>query len=326
MGTATAPDIWPSGQLARPGRQAEAWAQSIANRDPAMTVHPTLQTLSSDLADAVAQAAPGLVAVHAGRHALSGVVWHDGMVVSAEEALERDDDLTVTRPDGVTVPAELVGRDPSTDVALLKANTGHPPERRTAEAPPAGALALAVGRDDTGPMAAFGVVAVRGGPWTSAHGGRIDALVRLSFTMPRAIEGGAVMAADGACLGLAAAGPRRQGLLIPAATVDRAVSALAEKGYVARGYLGVGLHPLGRDGPGGALVTEVADGSPSRRGGLMIGDIIATWNGEAVGTPHDIWRRLGPDAVGQSVVLGLIRAGQTIEATVSIGERPTRYC
>ena len=107
-----------------------------------------------------------------------------GPIVTAEECLDGDEGVTATLPDGRSVPAELAGRDPSTDVALLRAETGPQPDWPAAAAPAVGALALAVGRGGDGPIAAFGIVAVAGPAWTSAAGGRIDARLRLSFPLP----------------------------------------------------------------------------------------------------------------------------------------------
>jgi S1-C subfamily serine protease len=287
-----------------------------------MTAAPfaAFAALSDALAAAVAAAAGRVAALRAGGDALSAILWAEGLVVAAEEALRHDEGLALRLPDGREVSGELAGRDPSTDVALIRADTGPVAAWESAAAPAPGALALAVGRGPDGPLAALAPVAETGGAWRSARGGRIDALVRLGAAMPRRIEGGAVVAADGRLIGLAAADPRRRGLAIPAATVARAVAALAEKGYVARGYLGLGLRPL--RARAGLLVAEVADGGPGAAAGLLVGDVVATWNGEAVGGMRDLARRLGTDAVGASARLGLIRAGAPAEATVVVGERP----
>ncbi len=283
-----------------------------------------LQSLSSEMASIVSETANGIVAIRGARTVASGIVWREGIVVSADESLDDVETFSLTLPDGSKTSAELAGRDPSTDVALFKVDGLSAPAWRHADKPPAGALALMVGRGGSGPRAAFGMVAESGGAWTSSLGGRIDAEIRLSLTLPRAIEGGAVVAADGSLVGLAATDPRRRGLAIPVATVERAVTVLLEKGYVARGFLGVGLHGARRGGPKGALVTDITKDGPADRAGLLIGDIITTWDGNPVRHGRDLWRRLGVDAVGQTVRLGIIRAGQPVEVSATIGERPPR--
>jgi S1-C subfamily serine protease len=279
-----------------------------------------LAALSRATAAAVAAAAARVVRIADGGRRLSGIVWSEGQIVTAEECLAGDEGATAGLPDGCSVPAELAGRDPSTDVALLRAETGPVPPWPEAATPAAGAVALAVGRGADGPRAAFGIVAEAGPAWTSAAGGRIDARLRLSFALPHAIEGGAAVDAAGGLLGLAVADPRRRALVIPAATVARAVTALAARGYVGRGYLGLALQPL-RGGAGGLIAVEVADGGPAAAAGLLVGDIVTTWDGEALRSMRGLTRRLGPDAMGREVRLGVTRAGAPIEVAVTVGER-----
>jgi S1-C subfamily serine protease len=121
-------------------------------------------------------------------------------------------------------------------------------------------------------------------------------------------------------LGLAVADPRRRALVIPTATVARAVATLAERGYVGRGYLGLALQPL-RRGPGGLIAVEVETGGPAAAAGLLVGDIVTTWEGEALGSMRGLARRLGPDAVGREIRLGVLRGGSPREVTLTVGER-----
>ena len=215
-----------------------------------------------------------------------------------------------------------MGRDASTDVVLLNAETGEAAAWPVAPIPAAGSLALAVGRGEQSPIAAFGVVAEVGPAWQSLHGGRIDARIRLGLGLSGRSEGGAVVAPDGTLIGMAVAGPRRRGLVIPATTIERAVTALAKTGYVARGFLGVSLHPLGgRATQQGVIAVDVEPDSPAARAGIVVGDIVTTWNGEQLQSARDVLRRLGTDSVGQSATMGLLRGGASTEVTVTIGER-----
>jgi S1-C subfamily serine protease len=278
---------------------------------------PDLATLSHATAAAVAAAAERVARLDDGARHLSGLIWSEGLIVTAEECLAGDD-VTATLPDGRAVAAELAGRDPSTDVALLRADTGPPPDWPEAATPAAGALALAVGRGGS-PLAAFGIVAEAGPAWTSSAGGRIDARIRLSFALPHRIEGGAAVDAEGRLLGLAVADPRRRALVIPTSTVARAVAALAAHGYVGRGYLGLALQPL--RGAGGLIVVEVSEGGPAAAAGFLVGDVVTTWDGGPVGSMRALARRLGPETIGQQVKLGVTRAGSPLEVAVTIGER-----
>ena len=279
-----------------------------------------LAALSAASAALVTAAAARVVAITDGRRRLSGVIWSDGRIVTAEECLAEEEGLAATLPDGREVAAELIGRDPSTDVALLRAETGAVAAWPAAATPGAGAFAWVVGRGRQGPRAAFGMLAEAGPEWTSAAGGRIDARLRVQLMLPPAIEGGAVVDAAGGLIGLAVADPRRRTLVIPAATVGRAVEALAARGYVGRGYLGLALQPL-RRGAGGLIAVEVAEGGPAAAAGLLVGDIVTTWEGEALGSLGGLTRRLGPDAAGRSVRLGVVRAGQPLEVALTVGER-----
>lgn len=279
-----------------------------------------LAELSRAISDVVARAAARVVAVRdAHGRRLSGILWEEGRVVTAEECLAGDEPVELTLPDGQALPAELAGRDPSTDVALLTAGTGAGAALDEAGPPRVGSLALVVGRGDDGPLAALALVAATGPAWTSAAGGRIDALIRLDLFLPHALEGGAVVDAEGRFLGLVAADPRRRALVIPAETVARSVTRLAERGHVGRGHLGLALRPLGSSP--GLMVVELTDAGPAAAAGFLLGDIITTWEGEPVESMRWIARRLGPDSVGREVRLGVVRAGEPREIRVTIGER-----
>lgn len=277
-----------------------------------------LAALSRATSAAAAAAAAWAVAIRDGQgRSLSGVVWSDGRIVTAEECIAGDDPVEVLLPDGRSLPAEVAGRDPSTDVALLTAETGPIPAAAFAAAPAVGSLVLVVGRSCDGPLAALTIVSAVGPKWTSSTGGSIDALIRLDLFLPHALEGGAVVDAEGHLLGLAAADPRRRGLVIPAATLSRAVEAIESRGHVGRGYLGLAFRPV----ESGLMVTEVSKDGPAGAAGFLLGDIVTTWEGEPVGSMRAIARRLGPDTVGREATLGIIRAGQPSDIRVRIGER-----
>jgi S1-C subfamily serine protease len=280
-----------------------------------------IQALSDEFAQAVDAAAPRVVAIAGGDGGqISGIVWRTGLIVTAHEALGGEDEVEVLGADGTIVKAEIAGRDPSTDVALLKAATADFGEWTAAATPAVGSIALLVGRSEHSPLAGFGLIAESGPAWRSMRGGDIDARLTLGLRLSSRAEGGAVITPDGTLIGMAVTGVRRRAIAIPAATVARAVKTLSEKGYVPRGFLGVSLHPL-PDGAGAVVVAVEKDG-PAAKGGLAIGDIVTTWNGEAVGAVHEVLNRLGTGAVGQTVKLGVQRGGNPIDLEITIGERP----
>ena len=282
-----------------------------------------LKDLSTEIARIVAGAAGCVVAIHSHRSRSSGFIWRPGLVVTADEALAEESEIAVTLPDGQTVPAKLVGRDPSTDIALLRIDrTDLAPAPLGAEGITAGALAVVVGAEEDGPTAALGVVSRSGGPWRSLRGGEIDARLELDVTLRRAAEGGLALDAAGRAFGMTVFGPRRRALVIPAATIERVASRLESHGRIGRGYLGLGLHPVAVNGGVGAMVVSVDADGPGAAAGVRQGDVIVAWNGEPVRRLQSLLRALGPDSVGQTVTLGLRRAGEPAEIALTIAERP----
>lgn len=293
------------------------------------TAADPLALYSDRLAALVDTAARSVVAVHGGgRRSTSAIHWRPGILVTAEEALEREDDIAVTLPDGRRVAATLAGRDPSTDVAVLRFPPDGVPvaQRGDAAALRPGHLVLAVGRHEGGAIASHGIAGFIGGAWQSQRGGTIDQLLRLDLNLSPAAEGGALVDTAGQVLGMTVLGPRRRALAIPASTIDRAVDQLLAKGHVARGYLGAALQRvrLGGDAGRGVLVIGVDADGPGARAGLLVGDVIVSWNGAPVTRVREVMRLLGTDSVGTQVQLGLVRAGNPQTLGVTIGERPLK--
>jgi S1-C subfamily serine protease len=281
----------------------------------------SLSALSSDIASLVARADPRLVAIRGNDGTVaSGLIWRAGLVVSAHEALGGEEEYTLTFSDGSSTTAQLAGRDPSTDVVLLKAGTAPFDDWDEAPTPKPGSLAVLVGRGDYSVRASLATVSEVGPAWRSLRGGMIDARITLDARLSGQIEGGAIIAPDGTLIGLAAAAPRRRAIAIPASTVARAVALLADKGYVPRGYLGVSLHPVGSGG--GAIIVGLEAEGPAQQAGFLIGDIITTWAGEPVPTVGGVSNRLSAETVGKTIKLGVLRGGSPIDVDVTVGERP----
>jgi S1-C subfamily serine protease len=294
-----------------------------------------LSALSTHLANTVEATAGCVVAVLGrGRAASSGLVWRPGVIVTASDALEQDQNITVVLADGTRLAATLAGRDPTTDIAVLRIDQAATP---TVAAPGsralrAGELVLSVGRRSEGPIARLGLVAVAGGPWQSLRGGRIDRTIRLDRRIHPAEEGGVLIDAEGGWIGMTVSGPRGAALAIPAETIARVAAQLLAHGRIARGYLGLGLQPVRLDEAlaralslserRGVIVVNADPDGPGIRAGMLIGDIIVSWNGDRVHTVREVFRRLGPDAVGGEVILGVIRGGEPRTIAVKVTERP----
>jgi S1-C subfamily serine protease len=287
---------------------------------------PTLLTgLSAALSGLIAKVAPAIVAVHARRSRSSGFVWRPGLIVTADEALAEEGELAVTIPGGEAVAATLVGRDPTTDVALLRSDRPDLQPVALAASPVAiGALAVAVGAKDGAPVAALGMVSRATGPWRSLRGGEIDARIELDLRLRSSSEGGLVLDAAGQAIGMAVFGPRRRAHVIPSATIERVAATLASDGRIARGYLGLGLQPvtIAGDGGSGAMVMSVDPQGPGAAAGVHQGDIIVAWNDAPIGHVQTLLRALGPDSVGQTVTLGLRRGGEAKQVPLTIAKRP----
>lgn len=286
----------------------------------------TLAAFSAQLADLVARIAPSVVGVHSHRARSSGVAVGPDLIVTAEEALAEDGEIAVSLPDGgERRAATLLGRDPSTDVALLRVEgVSLPGVTFDGVLPRAGALALAVGAAEGRPLAAFGVVAHAGPAWRSLRGGEIDARIELDLRLPRHAEGGLATDAEGRALGMAVFGPRRRALVIPGSTILRAAGELEKHGKPRRGYLGLGLQPVRLDGDEGwgLMAMGVDPDGPAASAGLAQGDVLMSWNGAPIPALREVQRALGPGSVGQSVRVAYRRGGRTQEAELTIGERP----
>jgi S1-C subfamily serine protease len=295
-----------------------------------------LVALSDSTAKLVERAASSVVSVHGGsRWHSSGIHWRSGIIVTAEEVLERDENIKLTLLGGQTIDASLVGRDPTTDVAVLRFQPNGLPTAASATASlRAGEAIFAVGSHEGTALAAFGIVALASGAWRSSRGGTIDNFIRLDLALNPVAEGGALIDAQGRVLGMTVLGPRRRALAIPTSTIERAIDQLLARGHVFRAYLGAGLRPLrgerrqdsaaASSSGRGVLVVDVDPEGPSKRAGLLLGDLITSWNSKPIERVRDVVHLLGPESIGSTVDLSLIRGGASATLQVILGERPVR--
>jgi S1-C subfamily serine protease len=294
----------------------------------------SLSALSNDLANVVEAAGRAVVAVHGRpRGGSSGVLWKPGLVVTAEHSLRREDDIRVTLPNGTTVSAELAGADPGTDLAVLKLPAEDHPVIEAAAAPMRGAIVLAVGRTrETGPNATLGIVSALGPGWNTWRGGHVDQYVRLDLHLYSGSTGGAIVDFAGKVIGIATpALSRIAPLAIPAATVDRILAALLEKGRIPRPYLGVGLQPialpehlkerLDLKAAGGLIVLTIEEGAAAASAGVLIGDIVVAIDGEITREWKDLQAVLSTGSVGRRITLTIIRGGEKRDLNLLVGEK-----
>lgn len=298
-----------------------------------------LLALSNDLADAVERAGRSTVAVKARqRVSSSGVHWRQGVIVTADHTIERDDGITVTLPDGRTVQASIAGRDSGTDLAVLKIEDANLPPADVGDsaALKVGNVVLAVARPgETGLSASFGTISAVGDAWRTWSGGQIDRLLRPDLTLYPGFSGGPLVDSQGLAVGINTSGlSRSMALTIPASTVDRVVEQLLTRGHITRGYLGLGMQPvrlpdqlknsLNITESQGLIVVSVESGGPADKSGIIVGDILISLAGTSLGDPRDVQTVLGSESVGKQIPARLIRGGTLQELTLTAGERPRR--
>ncbi|NJO43528.1 MAG: PDZ domain-containing protein [Cyanobacteria bacterium CRU_2_1] len=297
-----------------------------------------LLALSNTFAEAIAHAGQSIVAVKGGRRfGASGVHWRSGVIITSDHSLRQEDEITLVLPDQSTTTAPIIGRDPGTNLAILRlrpelnlpiATIQHPASLQV------GHLVLAVGRSsETGLTASMGMISALGGTWRTWNGGQIDQFIRPDLTLYPGGSGSALIDPQGQVLGINIATPRSAVLTIPAVTIDRVVDQLLNRGRIVRGYLGVGMQPvelpqrlqqaLNLSGTR-VLVVSVESGSPAEQAGIMIGDVIVELGDRQISDIHDVHQMLDPEQVGKPLGVKVIRGGQWMELTVTVGERPRR--
>jgi len=294
------------------------------------TAHNLLTSLSEALDECASFARPLVAGIAVrGRRLRSGTLWRKGVVVASEQAFPEAGEATVTFADARAFAARVAGRDPGTNVIVLRLDgTPDPPPLPAAE-PHLGGIAVGFGADEAGISIRLGIVHSVGPAWHSRAGGRIDRRITLDMAVTPREEGGPVLDAAGGILGISTLGPRRV-LVIPSSTVDAVIEPLLSKGRVERGWLGAALQPVlvpeglqsETGAPRGLMVMSLSKGGPAAQANLHVGDILVAIGGQSVTSPAMVAQRLGPETVGQQIELRLIRAGNLVSQQVTIGARP----
>ena len=289
-----------------------------------------LAELSDALAAGVERAAGYTVVVNARRRiGATGVAWRsDGIVATASHVVERDERIGVVLPDGRETEAELAGRDPGSDLAVLRVDASGLETAPSAEQARVGHVVLAIGRPAPGdPMASLGVVSAMGGPWRTFRGGTVEGYLRADATMYPGFSGGPLIDSAGAVLGITSSRlGRGDAVAIPYAAASGVIDSLLEHGRIRRGYLGVASQPaslpveIGGSGEV-LLVVMVERGSPADRAGLIVGDSIVSLGDTRIRRTEDLQALLGSESVGRETAIAIVRGGERRELAVVIGER-----
>ena len=292
-----------------------------------------LRQLSDDLAATVETAGAAVVRVDARRRMpASGIVWSaDGVIVTSNHGVEREENITIGLPGGDSVAATLIGRDPSTDVAVLRVNGAGLSAVSWTETSDVkvGHLALALGRPGRRVQATLGVVSAIGEAWRTSAGGHIDTYLQTDVVMYPGFSGGALVEAGGGILGMnSSALARGVSVTLPTNTIRRVVEALMTHGRVRRGFLGIKAQPVrlpqnvasevGQET--GLLLASVEADSPADQSGLLLGDTLISFDGQPVRHMDDLLSVLSGERAGQSVQARILRGGQLQTVAVTIGE------
>ncbi|MEM7555107.1 MAG: trypsin-like peptidase domain-containing protein [Cyanobacteria bacterium P01_A01_bin.84] len=295
-----------------------------------------LQALSNNIAEIVASSGKAIVSVNTNRRfPPSGIHWRDSIIVTSDESLKRYDDITVTLANGTKESVLLLGRDPTTDIAVFKLENSDIPVATIGDAATlkVGNLVLALARSVSGDIrAAMGALSLVDGAWKSMSGGSIDQFIRPDIVLYPGFSGGALVDCSGNIVGMNTSGRRGTALTIPASTINRVVEQLVTKGRIPRGYLGLGMQPvklpnnlkksLDLTSNGGVIVVNVEAHGAAEDAGILLGDILISFDGISVEDTNNIMSLLNDSScVGKSVKVQLVRGGELIELDLIVGER-----
>jgi S1-C subfamily serine protease len=292
-----------------------------------------LSSLSDALAGTVETVGKSVVRVEGRRRQpASGIVWSpDGLIVTANHVVTRDEGVRVGLPNGETVEASLVGRDPTTDIAVLRASGDLTAATWASDGDiRVGHMVLALGRPGKSMQATLGVISALGGDWRTGGGGKVDRYIQTDVVMYPGFSGGPLADVSGKVIGLnSSALARGVSVTLPASTIKAVVETLATHGRIRRGYLGVGAQParlpeslaaeLSQDV--GLLIVAVESDTPASKAGLVLGDTLLSLDGEQVSHLEELMALLSGDRVGKSVTAKILRGGDVRDVKVTVGER-----
>lgn len=297
-----------------------------------------LNDFSKDLVAAVERGGAGTVLVDArNRYPASGIAYAADLVLTADHVITRDENLRVATADNKSFTVTIAGRDPNSDLALLRLSEKALSPAKVAEAAPkVGQLVLALGRpSNAGVQASWGIVAVISGTVRTARGGLLEEYkeyIQTETTSYPGFSGGPLVNTNGEVLGLNTSGlTRGMALTIPVKFAWRIADTLAKHGTVKRGYLGVrtqsvdvsdsARQALKREQKQGLLVMWLEEKGPAEKSNILVGDIIVAISGQIVGDPDDLFAALNSDIVGKNIAVEVLRGGKPETIQVTVGER-----
>ena len=290
----------------------------------------TLKDLSNDIATLVEKASKSVVRVDARRgRAGTGIVWDTGLVLTANHVVEQEDDIQVVADDKST-KATLVGRDPATDLALLKVDGLSAPAmpRGKVEELRPGQIVLAIGRPGS-LKATFGTISAVSSSWRGWRGSEIEHLIQTNAPLYPGFSGGPLVDVDGRAIGMNSwVFGRGDGRAIAMDVAERVIASLKADGRIRRPYLGIGTQEVALPEPvkakakqdSGLLIVAVEPQSPADKAGLMQGDTLVALNGTTTSSLEDLYTGLRKAKVGATQTVRVVRAGELKDLQVTVGE------
>jgi S1-C subfamily serine protease len=272
------------------------------------------------MTSAVEKGGAGTILVDARkRYPASGIAYAEDLILTADHVVKHDEDIKVILPNGKESKAAIAGRDPGSDLALLRLTDKALKPATTSENLKVGQLVLALGRPSgAGVQASWGIVTAINGPARTHRGGMLDEYIQSETTPYPGFSGGPLINTDGEVIGLNTSGlTRGSSLTIPVKVAWRIADSLAKHGTVKRGYLGVRTQPVAN----GLLILWLEEGGPAEKGGLLVGDILTAVGGQKVSDPDDLFSALNNDTVGKSTPVEVLRGGKPETVNVTVGER-----
>src|SRR5579872_1608207 len=298
-----------------------------------------LAAFSNQLTETVAAVGKSVVTVHGRRHPSSGILFTSDSMVTSSHALRREEDIAITLGPGLETTARLAGRDPGTDLAVLR--LAEPvitqlPRWAESSGLRVGEFVLALARTWRGNIvASSGILSgVIDSPWRTWSGGEIDQFLRPDLSLYPGFAGGPLSNAQGEILGMTSGALHRGGITVPSATIKRIAAELLESGQVKRPYLGLAMQSialpeslhakLNLKGTEGLLIAHIESGSPAEKAGVLLGDILVELQGVHVADTEAVQDVLRKNGVGNTIEAALVRAGSLVKMTIKLEARPTR--
>ncbi|HAX70180.1 MAG TPA: trypsin-like peptidase domain-containing protein, partial [Anaerolineales bacterium] len=279
--------------------------------------------LSEAMANAAEAAGKSTVMVDARRRIpASGIAFAKDLILTADHVVERDEDIRILLGDGHETTARLAGRDPGTDLAVLKLDSASATPADIAKSPArVGQFVLAIGRPSKrGIESSFGTVNSLGGPVRTGRGGMLDAYIKTDVVSYPGFSGGPLINGEGQVYGINTSGFGGGGAItIPVEVAWKVAETLAAHGKIKRGYLGIrsqtvnlpeeARSQLKREQETGLLIVGMEKDTPAEKSGLMVGDILVGVAGVAVEHHDELFVRLSGDVVGKSTPMDVLRGG-----------------